>query len=214
MGALRVLVADDHQLMLEAVRLALGEQNDIVIVGEARRGGEVLPKIASTDPDVVLLDVRMPEMDGLTCLDLIRKRFPLVKVVMLSGSEEPDIIEAALRRGASAFVTKQIDPRDLASAIRQAVEGTVFQAFGQSEEVPVSAAKEAGLTEKEITVLRAVAKGMSNKHIARELWVSEQTIKFHLTNIYRKLDVANRTEAVHYAVRHRIIENPMFESST
>lgn len=213
MGALRVLVADDHQLMLEAVRLALGEQDDIAIVGEAKRGREVLPKIASTDPDVVLLDVRMPEMDGLTCLDLIRKRFPLIKVVMLSGSEDPDIIEAALRRGASAFVTKQIDPRDLASAIRQAVEGTVFQAIGSSEEAPVSAAKEAGLTDKEITVLRAVAKGLSNKHVARELWVSEQTIKFHLTNIYRKLDVANRTEAVHFAVRHRIIENPMFESS-
>jgi DNA-binding NarL/FixJ family response regulator len=213
MGALRVLVADDHQLMLEAVRLALGEQEDIVVVGEARRGKEVLPRIASTDPDVVLLDVRMPEMDGLTCLDLIRKRFPLVKVVMLSGSEDPDVIEAALRRGASAFVTKQIDPRDLASAIRQAVEGTVFQSFGTAEEAPVSAAKEAGLTEKEITVLRAVAKGLSNKHIARELWVSEQTIKFHLTNIYRKLDVANRTEAVHHAVRHRIIENPMFESA-
>lgn len=213
MGALRVLVADDHQLMLEAVRLALGEQDDIVIVGEAKRGREVLPKIASTDPDVVLLDVRMPEMDGLTCLDLIRKRFPLIKVVMLSGSEDPDIIEAALRRGASAFVTKQIDPRDLASAIRQAVDGTVFQSFGSAEEAPVSAAKAAGLTDKELTVLRAVAKGLSNKHIASELWVSEQTIKFHLTNIYRKLDVANRTEAVHHAVRHRIIENPMFESS-
>jgi DNA-binding NarL/FixJ family response regulator len=213
MGALRVLVADDHQLMLEAVRLALGEQDDIVIVGEAKRGREVLPKIASTDPDVILLDVRMPEMDGLTCLDLIRKRFPLIKVVMLSGSEDPDVIEAALRRGASAFVTKQIDPRDLASAIRQAVYGTVFQSFGSAEEAPVSAAKAAGLTDKELTVLRAVAKGLSNKHIASELWVSEQTIKFHLTNIYRKLDVANRTEAVHHAVRHRIIENPMFESS-
>jgi DNA-binding NarL/FixJ family response regulator len=213
MGALRVLVADDHQLMLEAVRLALAEQHDVVVVGEARRGREVLPKIASTDPDVVLLDVRMPEMDGLTCLDLIQKRFPHVKVVMLSGSEDPDVIEAALRRGAAAFVTKQIDPRDLAAAIRQAVEGTVFKAFGWIQDAPATAAKKAGLTDKEIMVLRSVAKGMSNKDIARELWVSEQTIKFHLTNIYRKLDVANRTEAVHHAVRHRIIENPLFESS-
>ncbi len=213
MGKLRVLIADDHQLMLEAVRLALAEQDDMEIVAEARRGTQVLPKIGATNPDVVLLDVRMPDMDGLACLELIRKRHPDVKVIMLSGSDDPDVIEAALRRGASAFVTKQIDPRDLSSAIRQAVEGTVFQAIGASADLAPTAAQTAGLTDKELAVLRAVAKGLSNKQIARELFVSEQTVKFHLTNIYRKLDVGNRTEAVHYAFRHRIVENPLFETS-
>jgi DNA-binding NarL/FixJ family response regulator len=130
---------------------------------------------------------------------------------MLSGSEDPDIIEAALRRGASAFVTKQIDPRDLSSAIRQAVEGTVFQAVGGSSDPGSSPAEKAGLTGKELGVLRAVSRGLSNKQVARELFVSEQTVKFHLTNIYRKLDVANRTEAVHLAIRQQIVENPLFE---
>jgi DNA-binding NarL/FixJ family response regulator len=152
-------------------------------------------------------------MDGLACLGLIRERHPDVKVIMLSGSEDPEIIEAALRRGASAFVTKQIDPRDLSSAIRQAVEGTVFQAIGASSDPESSPAQSAGLTEKELGVLRSVARGQSNKQVARELFVSEQTVKFHLTNIYRKLDVANRTEAVHFAYRHRIVENPLLDAS-
>ena len=213
MGKLRVLIADDHQLMLEAVRLTLDGQEDMEIVGEARLGTEILPRIRATDPDLVLLDVRMPGMDGLACLELIRERHPDVKVIMLSGSEDPEIIEAALRRGASAFVTKQIDPRDLSSAIRQAVEGTVFQAIGASSDPGSSPAQSAGLTDKELGVLRAVARGQSNKQVARELFVSEQTVKFHLTNIYRKLDVANRTEAVHFAIRQRIVENPLFDTS-
>jgi DNA-binding NarL/FixJ family response regulator len=213
MGKLRVLIADDHQLMLEAVRLTLEGQDDMEIVGEARRGTEILPRIRATEPDVVLLDVRMPGMDGLACLELIRERHREIKVIMLSGSEDPEIIEAALRRGASAFVTKQIDPRDLSSAIRQAVEGTVFQAIGASPDPTSSPAQSAGLTEKELGVLRAVAKGLSNKQVAGELFISEQTVKFHLTNIYRKLDVANRTEAVRFAFRNGIVENPLLDAS-
>ncbi|MDQ3992656.1 MAG: response regulator transcription factor, partial [Actinomycetota bacterium] len=98
MGTLKVVVVDDHQLMLEAVELALGD-DDIEIVGVARSGAQALPVIARTQPDIVLLDLRMPDMDGLTCLELIRQRFPSVKVVMLSGAEEPELIEACLRRG-------------------------------------------------------------------------------------------------------------------
>ena len=211
MGKLKILVADDHQLMLEAVRAALADVEDIEIVGETRRGTQVVPLVGQTNPDIVLLDVRMPEMDGLSCLDLIRKRYPDVRVVMLSGVEEPEVIQQAIRRGASAFVVKHIDPRDLASALRQAAEGTVYQTLGLPEVTPESTAKDAGLSDKELAILQALAKGLSNKQIARELWVAEQTVKFHLTNIYRKLGVGNRTEAARYAFRRGLVESPAYE---
>jgi DNA-binding NarL/FixJ family response regulator len=199
MDALRVVVADDHPLMLDALRLALGDADGIDLVGETSEGRKLLPLVERERPDVVLLDLRMPDMDGLSCLDRLRERHPAVTVVMLSGENDPSLVEEALRRGARAYVLKQIDPGDLPDAIRQAVEGTVYQVIGG--EAADEETETAGLSAKERNVLVFVARGLSNKEIARELWVSEQTVKFHLTNIYRKLGVANRTEAARVAFR-------------
>lgn len=211
MGQIRVVVVDDHQLMLNAIRLTLEQSEDIELVGEALTGSEALPLIGRTQPDLVLLDIRMPQMDGLTCLGKIRERHPNIKVVILSGIDEPEQIQTALKHGASAFVVKHVDPRDLASALRQAMAGTVFQMLGSGESSEENAAKAAGVTESEMRVLTALARGLSNKQIAAELFITEQTVKFHLTNIYRKLHVANRTEATRYAYQHGIVVNPFFE---
>jgi DNA-binding NarL/FixJ family response regulator len=205
------VVVDDHQLMLDAIRLTLEQSEDIELVGEALTGSEALPLIGRTQPDLVLLDIRMPQMDGLTCLGKIRERHPKIKVVILSGIDEPEQIQTALKHGASAFVVKHVDPRDLASALRQAMAGTVFQMLGSGESSEENAAKAAGVTESEMRVLTALARGLSNKQIAAELFITEQTVKFHLTNIYRKLHVANRTEATRYAYQHGIVVNPFFE---
>jgi DNA-binding NarL/FixJ family response regulator len=210
-GQIRVVVVDDHQLMLDAIRLTLEQSEDIELVGEALTGSEALPLIGRTQPDLVLLDIRMPQMDGLTCLGKIRERHPQIKVVILSGIDEPEQIQTALKHGASAFVVKHVDPRDLASALRQAMAGTVFQMLGSGESSEENAAKAAGVTESEMRVLTALARGLSNKQIAAELFITEQTVKFHLTNIYRKLHVANRTEATRYAYQHGIVVNPFFE---
>jgi DNA-binding NarL/FixJ family response regulator len=210
-GQIRVVVVDDHQLMLDAIRLTLEQSKDIELVGEALTGSEALPLIGRTQPDLVLLDIRMPQMDGLTCLGKIRERHPKIKVVILSGIDEPEQIQTALKHGASAFVVKHVDPRDLASALRQAMSGTVFQMLGSGESSEENAAKAAGVTESEMRVLTALARGLSNKQIAAELFITEQTVKFHLTNIYRKLHVANRTEATRYAYQHGIVVNPFFE---
>ncbi|HYZ20460.1 MAG TPA: response regulator transcription factor [Gaiellaceae bacterium] len=203
MGSLRVVIVDDHRLMLEAIRTALENSDGIEVVGEATCGTQVLPLIGGTNPDVVLLDIRMPKMDGLACLRAIRKRFPELKVAMFSGFDEPEQIQESFRDGASAFIGKNIDPRDLASALRQAAEGTVYQPFGVLDEG--NRANEAGLTESETRVLNVLAQGFSNKEIAKQLWLTEQTVKFHLTNIYRRLSVSNRTEAVRYAYEHRLV---------
>jgi DNA-binding NarL/FixJ family response regulator len=210
-GQIRVVLVDDHQLMLDAIRLTLEQSEDIELVGEALTGSEALPLIGRTLPDLVLLDIRMPQMDGLTCLGKIRERHPTIKVVILSGIDEPEQIQTALKHGASAFVVKHVDPRDLASALRQAMAGTVFQMLGSGESSEENAAKAAGVTESEMRVLTALARGLSNKQIAAELFITEQTVKFHLTNIYRKLHVANRTEATRYAYQHGIVVNPFFE---
>jgi DNA-binding NarL/FixJ family response regulator len=208
---LRVVAVDDHQLMLDAISLTLQDEEGIEVVGQALTALEALPLIGRTQPDLVLLDIRMPQMDGLTCLAKIREQYPRVKVVILSGIDEPEQIRTALEQGAAAFVVKHVDPRDLASALRQIAEGTVFQVLGSSDAGGENAAKTAGITESELRVLRALAQGRSNKQIAAELFITEQTVKFHLTNIYRKLDVSNRTEATRFAYQHGLVVNPFFE---
>ena len=203
---LRVVIADDHRLMIEGTKQALEKAGGFTVVGEASNGAQVLPLVRRLKPDLVLLDMRMPQMDGLTCLTKIRKEFPEMKVAMLSVSQEPSLIQSALKRGASAYIVKTVDPDDLAAALRQAVDGTVFTTAGVSDDPGERAAKEAGLTERELVIVRAVARGLSNEAIAKELWVAEQTVKFHLTNIYRKLEVSNRTEAARYAFEQGLID--------
>jgi DNA-binding NarL/FixJ family response regulator len=204
--SLRVVIADDHELTLDGVRRTLDSVEDIDVVGTASSGSQVLPLVKRTAPDMVLLDIRMPGIDGITCLDLLRKNHPDVKVVMLSAYSERDQVQTALSRGANAYIAKTVNPADLPSALRQVVEGTVYHALG-APETRSSHEAEVDLTERELTMLRALTRGLSNKAIGNEYWVTEQTVKFHLGNIYRKLGVQSRTAAVHYAHEHGLVEN-------
>ncbi|HEX9380313.1 MAG TPA: response regulator transcription factor [Gaiellaceae bacterium] len=204
---MRVLIADDHRLMVEGTKQALERAGGFEVVGEAVNGVQVLPLVRRLKPDLVLLDLRMPQMDGLACLAKIRKEFPDLKVAILSVSQDPALIETALKRGANAYIVKTIDPDDLAGALRQALVGNVFTTAGLTEDPGERAAKDAGLTERELGIIRAVARGLSNEAISKELWVAEQTVKFHLTNIYRKLDVSNRTEAARYAFEQGLVDH-------
>jgi len=209
---MRVLIADDHPLILAGIKRALEEDDQFEVVAEARIGSQVLPLVSQTQPDLALLDLRMPEMDGLTCLDRIRKEHPKVKVVILSVSTDPEVVQTVLNHGAAAYVVKSVNPIDLSSALRQALEGTVFSAVGLPEKTAQEdAVKAAGLTDRETTILKALARGLSNEAIGKELWVAQQTVKYHLTNIYRKLDVKNRTEAARYAYEHGLIDSQRAE---
>ena len=127
---MRVVIADDHRLVLDGIKRALEADGGFEIVGETQSGTQVLPLVGKTNPDLVLLDVRMPHMDGLACLDQLRTRHPDVKVVMLSASANPELVESALRRGASAYVIKTVNPDDLPATLRQALEGNVHTAIG------------------------------------------------------------------------------------
>lgn len=206
MRRLKLLLADDHALMFEAISLALENEKDLEIVGCAETGSQVLPLVRETQPDLVVLDLRMPGVDGLTCIKLLRERFPEVRTAVLSGVDSDETIEAALRAGANAFISKSVDPAALADALRRAAVEPVPDAIGRADKRLDSIVEGTGLTEREVAVLQALAQGQSNKEIARSLWLAEQTVKFHLTNIYRKLDVRGRTEAVHWAYHHGLPE--------
>ena len=207
---LKVCIADDHVLILNAVRAALTQAGDIEVVGAAHSGRETLELVEQHEPDLVLLDHRMPDVDGLSCLKTIKERWPQVQVVMLSASEDASQIAAALDAGASAYIGKRINPQDLASALRQVAAGVVYQRSADAIEETTSAGppdRGDELTKRERTLLEAIAQGLSTKQISRELWISEKTVKFHLTNIYRKLGVHNRTGAMRYAFDHGLVSS-------
>jgi DNA-binding NarL/FixJ family response regulator len=205
---MNVLIADDHPLFLAGVRALLGREEGFTVIGEARYGPEVLPLVSRLHPDLLLLDLRMPGLDGLACLERVRARHPKLKIVVLSMCTEPEQIQAAFKRGACGYVLKSIDANDLTSAIRQAVDGTAYHAFGLPALDEDTSARLAGLTEREIEIVKAVARGLSSQAIGKELWVTEQTVKFHLTNIYRKLNVSNRTEAARWAFSQGFVAEP------
>jgi NarL family two-component system response regulator YdfI len=205
MRRLKLVVADDHGLMVEAVKIALEGRSEFEIVGVAETGSQVLPVVQQTKPDLVLLDLRMPGIDGLTCIRLLRERVPSVKIAVLSGVDSDEMAQEALSLGANAFISKRVDPEELPKALTAAFEETVSEPIGRAEH-GLLAAHESGLTARELEILRALSEGNSNKEIAKLLWLAEQTVKFHLTNIYRKLDVSSRTEAVHWAYRHGLLE--------
>ena len=199
LNTVRVLVADDHRLMLAAVRRALSDAEDFEIVSEISVGSRVVPAVRETKPDVVLLDLRMPELDGLTCLARLRKHDPELAVVILSSYSDQEQIEAARKAGALGYIVKTVEPVDLAAVLRSAISGQPFAVWGADKLHDVGPGGAPSLSERERAILESVARGLSNREIGRELWISEQTVKFHLRNLYRKLGVSNRTEAARYA---------------
>jgi DNA-binding NarL/FixJ family response regulator len=205
---LKVLVADDHPLILQGLRRSLEACDDIDVIGEARSGSEVLPLVERRRPDVVLLDLRMPGMDGVECVKQIKQASPDVKAVVLSACDDRPSIESAEKAGASAYVLKSVSSVDIPALLRQVVAGyTLFQAPSEPSAEADADGEGPELTERELTILASVAAGLTTKAISAELWVSEHTVKFHLTNIYRKLGVTNRSGAVRYAYEHGLVAN-------
>jgi DNA-binding NarL/FixJ family response regulator len=205
----RVVIVEDHPLMLNAIREMLERAEGFAVVGTATSGLQVEPLVARTRPDLVLLDLQIPGLDGLSCLALLRERHHEATVVVFSGVHDQEPIEKALVGGAAAFVSKSITPADLPAVLRQALKGSVQFAAPQVSRAAVAQAtrqsavaqvrRETGLTARELEILVAVARGLSNRAVGEELFLSDQTVKFHLHKIYRKLRVANRTEATRTA---------------
>jgi DNA-binding NarL/FixJ family response regulator len=205
-SGIKVLIADDHPLIIAGIRRTIEHLDDIEVVGEANSGPELMQLIERRSPDLVLMDLKMPGVAGVEMIERIRHGWPQIKTVVLSACDDRPTIDAALHAGASAYVLKSANTIDIASVLRQASSGAVFHAPTSAPTRPGDADLPAApsLTDRERSILSAVASGMTTAAISRELWISEHTIKFHLTNIYRKLGVANRAGAVRYALEHGI----------
>jgi DNA-binding NarL/FixJ family response regulator len=202
----KVLIADDHPLIIAGIRRTIEHVEDMEVVGEARSGPELMQLIARRRPDLVLMDLKMPGVAGVDAILHIRQRWPEVKTVVLSACDDRPTIDQALQAGARAYVLKSAHTVDIASVLRQTSVGAVFHApsgppavTGAPDPAPTRT-----LTDRERSILSAVATGLTTSAISRELWISEHTIKFHLTNIYRKLGVANRAGAIRYAMENGI----------
>jgi DNA-binding NarL/FixJ family response regulator len=212
--AMKILLVDDHALFREGLKFLLRSLDAALEVDEAGNCSKALEYVTGRDYDLVLLDLKMPGIEGLDALDALREAVSLVPVVVLSGEDNPQIVRSAIERGAMGFIPKSSTPEVMIQALRLVLARGVYLPpavldAGNRVSAPESAAAQTGggatalpgLTARQMDVLRCVIQGKSNKHIARELEVSEGTVKAHLSSVLRTLDARNRTEAVYAAAK-------------
>ncbi|MFI0412131.1 response regulator [Actinomadura sp. 3N508] len=207
---MRVLIADDHPVVRQGLRTFLGIQDDIEVVGEAEDGTSAVTLAESLEPDIVLMDLKMPGADGLTALTELRARGVASRVLVLTSVTERGHVLPAVQAGAAGYLYKDVDPQALVQAIRAVHDGHVLFAPDAAEAMLADGPDAqddrglAALTEREREVLVHIARGRSNREIARALVVSEKTVKTHVSNLLMKLGVQDRTQAALYAVRHGV----------
>lgn len=215
---IRVLIADDQMLARQGLRVFLQSTNDVEVVGEAVNGREAVKKALSLRPHVVLMDVMMPEMDGIDAARVIRERVPETQVLMLTVYADQELLHKAVKSGAVGYVLKDISPEDLVRAIRSVHNGKstinpelarkMVELLRDAGQISKTAAVRRlhGLTEREVDVLTLVAQGLGDKEIALKLYLSESTVKTHLRAVYQRLNVRNRAQAAAFAVEHGLVD--------
>ncbi len=216
MKAVRILVADDHEVVREGVRALIERQPDLEVCGFALTGSEAVDLAVKTRPDVVVLDLTMPELDGVEAIRQIRKAAPDTEVVVFSAHRSEDLIEEVFEAGAKSYIEKTDASRDLVAAIRSLAEHKPFFSSPASEALVAKflvpgTAKGRGqatqkLTGRENEIVRLLARGGSNKEIATTLGISIRTVETHRASLMHKLGVHSLADVVRYAIRHRIIE--------
>ncbi|MBK9715848.1 MAG: response regulator transcription factor [Kouleothrix sp.] len=210
--AIRILIADDHPIVREGLVAVLETQPDFEIAGEAASGAQAVERAAALRPDVILLDLELPELDGVAALRAIRAADPAARAIIFTAFDTDERILGAVQAGAQGYLLKGAPREDLFQAIRvvhgggSLLQPVVAARLLRQVSSPSPAALPEPLTERELEVLRLLARGRQNKEIAGELWISERTVKFHVSGILAKLGVGNRTEAVSKAAQLGLVE--------
>ncbi len=212
---IRILIADDHALFRQAVKAILADEPDLELIGEAGDGEEAVRLAVELQPDVVLMDVRMPKLVGIEAARKINTELPTAKIVMLTVSDDDADLVEAIKAGASGYLLKEVDPTEIATAVRQtfaghsllspAVASKLVSEFAAISKRADERALRPQLTDRELEVLQLAADGLTNRQIGRRLTISENTVKNHIRNILEKLHLHSRMEAVLYAVREDLI---------
>ncbi|MFP5328474.1 MAG: response regulator [Acidimicrobiia bacterium] len=217
-GVIRVLIADDQPLFRRGLNVVLHTEERIDVIAEAEDGEEAIQKAEELAPDVVLMDVRMPKVNGIEAARAIRDLVPSTKILMLTVSDEEDDLFQAIKAGANGYLLKEVSVEEVAEAVRAVVQGQTLitpsmaskllsefvsldRRVNEKQQLPSPT-----LTTRELEVLKLVAKGMSNREIADDLYISENTVKNHVRNILEKLHLHSRMEAVIYAVKERLLD--------
>lgn len=209
-----MLIADDHAIVREGLRAMLSMEDSVEVVGEASDGQEAVALAEKLTPDVVLMDIRMSKLDGVQATRCIKSSNPQVSVIVLSSYDNDEFVFQGIEAGASGYLLKDIACDDLVSAIHRVAQGESLMAPSVLRKVLDEFAHRAeegelpheGLTPRELEVLQALARGLKNEEIAKELFITEKTVKSHLGSIFSKLGVNDRTQAMLYAIKHKLVD--------
>jgi NarL family two-component system response regulator YdfI len=211
---IKILIADDHLIIRQGLRLILETENDFELIGEASDGNEALSLCKKLKPDVVLMDLRMPTMDGLTAIEKLRVEQPEIAVVILTTFNEDELMLRGLQAGARGYLLKDTDRSTLFNTIRAAARGETLlkpeimaRVLSQKNSTKSESNEPVNLTDRELEVLKSVARGERSKEIANQLGISERTVKAHLANIYEKLGVDSRAAAIAVAAQKGLLQN-------
>lgn len=212
MPAIRVMIVDDHKLVREGLKAVFGQGEEIDVVGEAGSGEDALSMIASVDPEVILMDISMPGMNGIQATKQIRKEHPDVKIVILTMLDQEGSVYEAVKAGATGYMIKNTSSDELVRAIETVNDGKALlhpdataQLIKEFVNLSENRAKDYGLSDREMEVLQLLSEGKTNKELAKALWISEQTVKTHLAHIFGKLGTSDRTETVARALRTGLV---------
>lgn len=217
MSKISVLIADDHSLVREGLKKIIEFEDDMIVIGQVGNGQDAVEMSKQLKPDVILMDINMPVLNGLEAIKEIKSANISSKIIVLTIHEDREYLFKTLQMGADGYILKDAEAHILISAIRTVYKGETYiqpnmtneliKEFNRLTKHEREKPKEDLLTEREKEVLALIAKGMLNKQIAKELYISEKTVKNHISNIFKKLNVTDRTQAAIYALKHNIVKN-------
>ncbi|UYZ22207.1 response regulator [Mesobacillus jeotgali] len=212
--SIRILIADDHHVVRRGLVFFLKTQKDLEIIGEAENGRKAVEMARELKPDIILMDLAMPEMNGIEATKMIKEEDPGIKIMILTSFSDQDHVIPALEAGASGFQLKDIQPDELVTSIKKMVKGenqlhpkaTSHLLANLSNSSKPKKGLQEELTKRELEVLKEIAKGKSNKEIAASLYITEKTVKTHVSNLLAKLELADRTQAALFAVKNKLVK--------